>query len=55
MQVYFLSGSNSFSNTDRAVRGRFCGAGVTLGEVRKKKSAGGAKAGAEDGGEGARS
>lgn len=43
----------SLPNTDQPVGGRFVGAGVALGEGREEKSAGAAKAGAEEGGEGA--
>ena len=45
--------SASCPNTDQPVGGRLAGARVTLGEGREEKSAGAAKAGAEEGGEGA--
>lgn len=45
--------SDAFPNADQSVGGRLAGAGVPLGKVREEKSAGTAKTGAEEGGEGA--
>lgn len=47
--------SNYFPNTDQPVGGGFGGAGVAPGEGGEEESAGAATAGAEEGGEGARS
>lgn len=47
--------SFTLSNADQPVGGRLAGAGITLGKVREEESAGAAKTGAEEGGEGARS